>query len=134
MAAIAKRTGTYHPSMCSSDPPPSKKTNGKAGELLDWCDQLYLHTDGKYYKAIGAAANAAARVRGQAFKPADPDEACSVYKGCRFAYCATAQTPGIDVFLSGTTPGGLDTVATAGNPAVGFVTEDGVTIEFYEPR
>jgi hypothetical protein len=134
MAAIAKRTSPP-PSMCSSNPPQSKQTAGYAGEARAEFDQVYLKTDGLYWKATGAAANAAARVRGQVRFAADVGMEVTILKGCRAEYCGTAQTPGIDVYLSGTTAGGIDTVASTGgvNP-VGFILEDGLRIEFFEPR
>lgn len=132
MAAITKRTSPG-PSMCSPNPPQHKQSTGIAGEALAECDQVYLKSDGKWWKATGAAANAAARVRGQNRFACDADEPCTITKGLRYEY-GTGLTPGADVYL-GTTAGGLDTAATTGGTApIGYVCDDGKRIEFFEPR
>lgn len=75
------------------------------------------------------------RVRGQTRFPADSGEAVTVVKGCRFEYSDVVLTKGADVYLSGTVAGGLaDTASVGGQSPVGYVLEDGKTIEFFEPR
>jgi hypothetical protein len=69
--------------------------------------------------ATGAAANAAALVDGFAALPAKIGEAVTLLDGVDWHYGA-ALTPGARYYLSGTTPGGLDTVAsTGGTIAIG---------------
>lgn len=135
MAAIVK-SGTLNDlsSMCSSNPPQNKQNAGVAGEAFGPCDQAFLHTDGLYYKADASAADAASRVRGQVRFAASLGEPITITKGLRYHYTDTAGTPGDEVYLSATVPGGLDTVQSNAVPAVGYFLEDGKRIEFYEPR
>src|SRR4051812_47797912 len=109
MAAIAK-SGT--PSLCSTLPPQSQQLAGnfRAGEALAAGDACYIKSDGLVWKSTGAAANAAAKVRGFAAEACAVGEAVTLFFDVNFWYTSGA-TPGIDVYLSGTTAGGLDTVA-----------------------
>jgi hypothetical protein len=133
MAEITKRTAPP-PSMCSTNPPQSKQPTGIAGEALAECDQANLRSDGKYWRASGAALNPAARVHGQVRFACNVGEPCTVTKGLRYEY-GTGLTPGADVYLSGTVAGGIATTAsTGGTTPIGFVLEDGKRIEFFEPR
>lgn len=94
-----------------------------AGEAIAAGDACYIHTDGKAYKATGAAANAAAKVRGFACQAAAIGEAVTLAWDVRFRYGA-GLTPGANVFLSGTVAGGLaDTASTGGTQPIGFVVD-----------
>lgn len=122
MAAIAK-SGT--PSLCSSLPPQSQQLAGnlRAGEALAAGDACYIASTGLVMKSTGAAANAAAKVRGYAAEACAINEAVTLFFDVNFNYGA-GLTPGIDIFLSGTTAGGLDTVASTGGTApIGYAVD-----------
>lgn len=122
MAQIAK-SGT--PSLAVTLPGPEHQLSGQAaGEALAAFDACYLNSDGKVYKSTGAAANAAAKVRGyaaQAYALGDTD--VTLYFDVRVRYGA-GLTPGADLFLSGTVAGGLaDAASTGGAVPVGYVVD-----------
>lgn len=120
MAAVAK-SGT--PSLCSQTPGREHQISGLlAGEAIAAGDACYIKAaDGLVWLSTGAAANAAAKVRGFAFTAAAVGEAVTLYKNVNFYYGA-ALTPGADLFLSAATPGALSDVATTGGTApIGFV-------------
>ena len=122
MAEIAK-SGT--PSLSSVTPPQSSTIVGlKAGENIAAGDACYIRaSDGRVMRSSGAAANAAAKVRGYAFVQANAGEAITLYFGVNFRYGA-GLTPGTDVYLSGTVPGGLaDAASTGGTGPIGFVVD-----------
>lgn len=111
MAALAK-SGT--PSLCSPYPAKEHTFAGwLAGEDIAAGDACTLNAAGRFVRASGAAAGAAARVYGFAAGPAQANEAVTVMHGVHFYYGA-AMTPGSDYYLSGAVPGGLDTVASTG--------------------
>jgi hypothetical protein len=122
MAAIAK-TGT--PSLASLQPEGGDNLGGlKAGENLGAFDACYIASTGLVMRSTGAAANAAAKVRGYAPEACNSGEAVTLLKNVRVRYGA-GLTPGADVFLSGTTAGGLDTAASTGGTApIGFCVDD----------
>jgi hypothetical protein len=121
MAEIAK-SGV--PSLSSLTTDVNKLSGLLAGEALAAGDACYIKdTDGKVYKSTGAAANAAAKVRGFAAQATPINEAVTLYWDVRFNYGA-ALTPGANVFLSGATPGGLaDAASTGGTASIGFVVD-----------
>lgn len=125
MAAFAKPTNK--PSLASILLPPHKKISGLyAGEDLDWMDPCYIKSDGKVWKATGAAANAAAKVDGYAAMPAKAaqGDAVTLIRDCVVGWTNTG-TPGARLYLSATA-GGLDTAATTGGTApIGFVIDAG---------
>lgn len=92
-----------------------------AGEDLDTYDACYIKaSDGRVYKSTGAAANAAAKVRGYAAKATKAGEAVTLHKNVRVRYGANL-TPGTDVYLSAT-PGTLsDAPTTGGVSPIGYV-------------
>ena len=98
---------------------PADKVSGLlAGEALGAIDACYIKTsDGKVWKATGAAANAAARVRGFSAKAASAGEAVTLIQNCIVGY-GTALSPGADYYLSGTVAGGLADAASTGGTAV----------------
>jgi hypothetical protein len=116
MAAIAK-SGT--PSISTPLASPEQRLSGLlAGEAIAAGDACYINqADGKLWRSTGAAANAAAQVDGFAASSAAVGEALSIYFGINFRYGA-GLTPGQSLFLSGTTAGGLDTVASTGGTVV----------------
>lgn len=119
MAAVAK-SGT--PSVCSQTPGREHQISGLvAGEAIAAGDGCYVKSDGKVWLSTGAAANAAAKVRGYAFAAASVGEAVTLYHGVNWYY-GSGLTPGADLFLSAATPGALSDVATTGGTApIGFV-------------
>lgn len=119
MAAVAK-SGT--PSVCSQTPGREHQLSGLlAGEAIAAGDACYVKSDGLVWLSTGAAANAAAKVRGFAFTAAAVGEAVTLYHGVNWYYGA-ALTPGADLFLSAATAGALSDVATTGGTApIGYV-------------
>jgi hypothetical protein len=126
MAAIAK-AGVAQPSLASLDVPPTNKITGlKCGEDLGLWDACYIKaSDGLVYRSIGTAVNAAAKVRGYAAtacKVAAQDAVTLIFD-VNVAY-GSGLSPGADVFLSGTTAGGLvDAASTGGTAPIGFVVD-----------
>lgn len=112
MVAVAK---TGIPSLTTLAPPPANQIAGLvAGEALAAGDAVYIKAaDNKVWKATGAAATEAAIVPGFAWMAADVGEAVTIVFGVVFRYGA-GLTPGIPLYLSGATPGGLDTAASTG--------------------
>jgi len=111
MADVAK-SGT--PSMCTPVPPPNSRLSGLlAGEAIAAGDALYIKSDGKLWKATGAANNAAAKVVGFAPQAASVGEACTAYFDVNFNY-GSGLTPGARYYLSGATAGALADAASTG--------------------
>jgi len=130
MAAIAK-SGT--PSLASVTTQNESLAGLVAGEDLGAFDACYIKSDGKVWKSTGAAANAAAKVRGFAAQAVKAGEAITLYRNPRVRYGA-GLTPGVDVFLSGTTAGGLvDAASTGGTAPIGYVV-DATRIQLFESR
>ena len=115
MVAVAK-SGT--PSLASTLPPQSQQLAGnlRAGEAIAAGDACYIASTGLVMKSTGAAANAAAKVRGFAAEACAINEAVTLFFDVNFNY-GSGLTPGADYFLSGTTAGGLDTAASTGGTA-----------------
>ena len=113
------------PSICSVLPPASQRINELlAGEAIAAGDLLYIKSDGKLWKATGAAANAAALVIGMAAAAASSGEAVTPYWGVCFRY-GSGLTPGTRYYLSGATAGGLaDAASTGGTVAVAIAVDD----------
>jgi hypothetical protein len=124
MAAIAK-SGTPSLSTIISTPDNTHivASGIKAAVAIAAGDACNITTSGQAALAIGTAVNAAAKVRGYAAMAAAAGEAVTLLTDVEFRYGA-GLIPGIDVFLSGTTAGGLDTVASTGGTApIGFVVD-----------
>jgi hypothetical protein len=122
MAEVAK---VQPVSYCSVVPPQSDTIVGLlAGEAIAAGDACYIKTsDGKVWKATGAAANAAALVRGFAFTDASVGEPVTLIDAGNFRY-AIALSPNADLYLSGTVAGGLaDAPSTGGVTPVAFVVD-----------
>jgi hypothetical protein len=76
------------------------------------------------WRSTGAAANAAAKVRGWAAEAAKAGEAVTLYHNVRFRYGA-GLSPGADYYLSGTVAGGIaDAASTGGTAPIGFAVDD----------
>ncbi len=121
MAEISK---TGIPSLASQTPPANNKITGLlAGEDIAAGDACRIDTAGRVLRASGAAAGVNAQVRGYAQVAAKTGEAVSLYFGIIMRY-ASALTPGANLFLSGTVPGGLADAASVGGVApIGFVVD-----------
>lgn len=132
MAEVTK-SGT--PSLATPFPTPETIITGLlAGEAIAAGDAVYLKgSDGRIYKASGAAANEAARVLGFAAAAADAGEAVSVIRafsgaimGYKAMIGATPAPAGTRFYLSGTVAGGLaDTASTGGTEVIAFALGDG---------
>lgn len=132
MAAVAK-SGT--PSLSSVLPPQSQQIAGLlAGVAIAAGDACYIDaTTGRVLLSTGAAANAAAKVRGYAAEAAAIGEAVTLFFDVNFRYGA-GLTPGTRLYLSGTTAGGLDTaVSTGGTAPIGFVV-DATRVHLWQSR
>lgn len=122
MAAVAK-SGT--PSIATTLPPPNCFLSGQtAGAALGAFDACYIDSSGLVQKSTGAAANAAAKVRGYAAQAyASGDTNVTLVWDVRVRYGA-GLTPGADLYLSGTTAGGLvDAASTGGTAPIGYVVD-----------
>jgi hypothetical protein len=121
VAAVSK-SGT--PSLASVLPPQNCQHAGLlAGEAIAAGDACYIKSDGKVWLSTGAAANAAAKVRGFAAEAAASGEAVTLFWNVTLRYGA-GLTPGADYYLSGTTAGGLDTAASTGGTApIGYAVD-----------
>lgn len=119
MASITKVTPV---SLSTPAPDAEHSLSGLyAGEAIAAGDACYVKTsDGKLYRSIGTAANAAAVVAGYAASDAAIGDPLTLFYGVRFRYGA-GLTPGTLVYLD-TTAGGLSDAATTGgvNP-IGYV-------------
>ena len=103
-----------------STPNPSSqalRTGKRAGEAIAAGDALYSHTDGRLYRATGAAANAAAVVVGFAAVDAAVGDAVTALAAGVMMHYGAGLTPGTPYYLSGTTAGGIDTAASTGGTA-----------------
>lgn len=112
-----------------------------AGEALAGGDAVYIKaSDGRVYKASGAAANEAASCKGFAAKVASAGEAMTILRnGVHLAYgpnvSGTPSNPGARLYLSSTVPGNLADAATTGDGVgVCFVIDTDGRIEIDVPH
>jgi hypothetical protein len=132
VAAIAK-SGTPSLSSLNLDPGAQKLPALIAGEDLAAMDACYINASGLVIRSTGAAASAAAKVRGYAPTSIKSGEPVSLIFNVSVNY-GSGLTLGSDVFLSGATAGGLDTaVSTGGTAPIGFV-EDATRIYLFQSR
>jgi hypothetical protein len=111
--------------MASVIPPQNNQTAGLlAGEALGAGDACYIRaSDGRVMRSTGAAANAAAKVRGWAAEACASGEAITLFFDVVFRYGA-ALTPGADYFVSGTVAGGIaDAASTGGTAPVAYAVD-----------
>lgn len=133
MAAVAK-SGTPSPCTVIFCPGHQVGSGLIAGEAIAAGDACYIKgADGLVYKSTGAAANEAANVDGFAPMKANSGEAVTLLTDLDFHYGA-ALTPGVRYFLSGTTAGGLDTVASTGGVIAVARALDATRIRVYANR
>ena len=91
-----------------------------------------MKSDGKVWRSIGTAANAAAKVRGYPGMPAKAGEAVTLYTNVNARYAA-ALTPGIDVFLGAAAGAIADAATTGGSAPIGYAV-DAQRVRLYESR
>lgn len=121
---MAEVTRTGNPSVASPHTAASDQCAGLlAGENLVAGDLVYIKaSDGRLWKATGAAANEAARVVGMVQVGAKTGEAVTFWRNVRFGYgpkvASVAVVPGTPLFLSGTVAGGFADVASVGGTVV----------------
>lgn len=114
MAAVAK-SGT--PSLSTTHPASeSLRTGKRAGVAITAGDACYI-SGSTVLLATGAASNAAAVVHGFAATTAAIGDAVTLIANRAMMHYGAGLTPGADYYLSGTVPGGLDTVASTGGTA-----------------
>jgi hypothetical protein len=101
-----------------------------AGEDLIAGDIVFLHTDGKFYKADASADDVNAQARGVVAKLQKTGEGVSVYYDVHMGGF-TSLTPGGPVFL-GNTPGVPDLAAGTVVKVIGLVI-DSETIHYHFP-
>ena len=120
--------------MSSVLPPQSSNHAGLlAAAAIAAGDACYINSSGLVALSTGAAANAAAKVRGFAAAAASSGEAVTLVWDVTFRYGA-GLTPGIDVYLSGSTAGALDSAASTGGTApIGYVV-DATRIRLFQSR
>lgn len=105
-------------SLATVEPGYEHQINGLvAGETLVKGDLVYIKAaDGRAWKATGAAANAAAVVRGMVLMGAVAGDGVSIHRGVVVNY-GTGLSPNASYFLSGTVAGGLADAASTGGTA-----------------
>ncbi len=114
MASITKVVPV---SIATPVPDPEHSLSGLyAGEAIAGGDACYIKTsDGKIWRSIGTAANAAAEVDGYAACDAAVGDPLTLYYGIRFQY-GSGLSPGSFLYLD-TVAGGLSDIATTGGTA-----------------
>jgi hypothetical protein len=128
VAEITKATVTRNAvavptaSLASLHPGQDKTIVGlNAGEAIAAGDACYIKSDGKIWLATGAALTAPARVRGFAMGGAAVNEPVTLVHSANIGAYAAGMTPGADLYLSGTVPGGLaDAASTGGLSPIAF--------------
>jgi hypothetical protein len=124
LAAVAK-SGTPSLSTILGTPDNSHVVASgiKAAVAIAAGDACYINSSGQAALSTGAAANAAAKVRGFAAMAAAAGEAVTLLTNVEFRYGA-GLTPGADLYLSGATAGALaDAASTGGTAPIGFVVD-----------
>lgn len=115
MAAFVK---TVVPSLATKLPCDAHRSHNLfAGEAIAAGDACYIAASGLVFRSTGAAATAPAKVDGFAQMAYTTGMPVTLYHYVHIAYGPSTAVPGTRLFLSGTTAGGLDTVASAGGTA-----------------
>jgi hypothetical protein len=114
MADVVKDANASMDTITAQDAP-QLSGNLYAGEAIAAMDACYVAADGKAYRSNGTAANIAAHFDGFCPRAAGIGQPVSLYSlGIRARYSNALLTPGTDLYLSATTPGGLSDTATTG--------------------
>ena len=113
-------TPVVNVSLATVQPGPEHTITGLwAGETIQAGDACYIkQADGRLYRSLGAAANAAAVVDGFAAENCDATRGLTLYRGVHFNYSAGGLQPGTSYYLSGTVPGGLTDAPSTGGTTV----------------
>src|ERR1051325_7509641 len=122
MAAISK-VGT--PTISTIGPCNGRRVGSNlfAGETIGAGDPCYIKaSDGLVYRSTGAAANAAAKVRGWAAAGYVAGDPVTLYEAVEMRY-GSGMTPGADVFLGATAAALADAASTGGTAPIGFVVD-----------
>ena len=127
---MAEVTRTGNPTLASPHTHAADQVTGLiAGEDLVAGDLVYIKaSDGRLWKATGAAANEAARVVGMIQVATKTGEAATYWRNVRFGYgpkiTGTPVSPGTPFFLSGTVAGGFaDAASTGGTTIIAYVVD-----------
>lgn len=122
MAEVTKLTTASLQSVINDHDTTHRVATGiKAGAAITAGDACYIASTGLAHPATGAAANAAAKVRGFAAMAAASGEAVTLLTDVEFDQYAAGMTPGANLYLSGTVAGMLaDAASTGGTGVVGF--------------
>ena len=128
MAALTKD----QPVQISTPAPPFNAdiSELRAGENIAMGDACTLRSDGKIWRASGAAADANARIFGWASDDVKAGYPITIWDNVNFYY-STAMTPGTRFYLSGTVPGGLDTAASTGGTVPVAVAIDATRVRVF---
>jgi len=122
LAEISK-SGTPSVSSVGIDPGSQKAPTLLTGEAIAAGDACYVKNDGLIWRSTGAAANAAAKVRGFAPTKANSGEPLTLVYHVVFQY-GSGLTPGADYYLSGTVVGGIaDAASTGGTTPIGYAVD-----------
>jgi hypothetical protein len=117
---MADLTRIASPSFDGSNPTLHKITGLVAGEALLIGDLVYVKSDGKVWKAVGAAATAPAKTVGMVGLDCSVGEAATILcRGWRWNY-STGLTPGAKYYVSGTAGLLSDAATTGGTTPVAF--------------
>lgn len=120
MADIAK-SGT--PSLSSVLPPANCKITGLlAGEAIAAGDACYIKSDGKVWRSIGTAANAAAKCDGFALVATAVGEAVTLIFDVNVRYGASL-TPGARYYIGAAAGALADAATTGGTAPVAFAVD-----------
>ena len=120
MADIAK-SGT--PSLASVLPPQNCQIAGLlTGEAIAAGDACYIKSDGKIWRSIGTAANAAAKVHGFALEACASGEACTIMWDVNVRYGA-GLTPGTRYYVGAAAGALADAATTGGTAPVAFAVD-----------
>jgi outer membrane protein assembly factor BamB len=130
--ADVDKTGT--PSLSSVEPQQGDSITGLVtAEAVEAFDACYINSAGKIALATAAAADEKIYVRGYAARAAAAGAPVTLFRECRARYGA-GLTPGANLYLSSTTPGGLVDAAPANAPsAIGYVV-DATRVQLWEYR
>jgi len=124
--ALISKPGT--PSLASLHPTGGDSLAGRAGEVIDAGDVMYIAADGTLMKSNGTAAGAAAVGGWIAAGNAQSGGAVTGYRNVAMHY-GSGLTPGTPLYV-GATAGRLDTAATVGGTVVVARVIDATRIQF----
>lgn len=111
------------PSLASVLPPQNCQIAGLlTGEAIAAGDACYVKSDGKVWRSIGTAANAAAKVDGFALEACASGEACTIMWEVNLRYGA-GLTPGARYYVGAAAGALADAATTGGTAPVAFAVD-----------